>query len=334
MNNISFYQYLNSNVIHYNGDNIKKLSLPLTLQLELTSICNMKCPFCYNSSGISMQNAYDLKIDQWKSVLNSVVDKGGIFQCIISGGEPLLLGPKLFDLMDIVDKDGTGFILITNGSLLNNDIAESLIKYKWFWIQVSIDSHIASKHDKIRGYAGGWEKAVNAIHLLNKYKLPAVIASVISKYNIDDMEGLIQFAIQQKADKIIFTEIIYSGQACNEKELMFNPSDSYHFNCILSKLKQQYADKIMIDKATSYNEQLDIAMQYAPLSLIIRPNGDVKLDCVLPYVLGNVLKTPIEVIWEKVYSLYKSNIIKEYIQNALSDRESVIKNNVGSDIYI
>ena len=31
---------------------------------------------------------------------------------------------------------------------------------------------------------------------------------------------------------------------------------------------------------------------------IIRPNGDFRLDCMAPFIIGNVLKTPLKELWQ------------------------------------
>lgn len=84
-------------------------SFPLaSLQFELTSHCNMACKHCYNNSGVS--NCPDkMTAEKWIAFAEYLVLKGGVFECLISGGEPLLLGDKLFRIMDILHENGTIF---------------------------------------------------------------------------------------------------------------------------------------------------------------------------------------------------------------------------------
>ena len=65
-------------------------SFPTTIQFELTSACNLKCIHCYNRSGDSNVKT-NLTPKLWLELSHHIVDSGGIFQCILSGGEPLLL---------------------------------------------------------------------------------------------------------------------------------------------------------------------------------------------------------------------------------------------------
>ena len=79
-----------------------ELYFPLTLQFELTQNCNLKCKHCYNASGVKK---YEDKMtpENWKTFARYIVDNGGVFQCILSGGEPLLLKEDIFDIMDILN---------------------------------------------------------------------------------------------------------------------------------------------------------------------------------------------------------------------------------------
>ena len=328
MEHSSFFDFLNNELINYNS-NGERISLPLSIQLELTSLCNMHCKYCYNSSGVKDNN--ELSIDQWIIVLNKIIELGGIFQCTFSGGEPLLF-PNLNILMDTLYKDGTSFNLITNGCLLNEEQVIKFKKYNWNWIQISLDSQFAEIHDYVRGYAGGWEKAVNGIKILVANNMPVHVACVVTKYNLYNLKEFVSFCKSIGVTKIRFSEVLFSGRACDGKLLLTAEEKDYLKKTIdeliLYNKKEQ---DIKIEIATSYREQLTNLKKYAPLSIIIRPNGDVKIDCVLPFVIGNVKEESLSKIWQNVYSFYDSKIKNEYIDNALQG-EIKVKNNFDPDI--
>ena len=106
----------------------EKFDYPITLQFELTGQCNLKCKHCYNRSGDADRETL-MTPEKWCELSRQIVSDGGIFQCIISGGEPLLLGEKLFDIMDILHDDGTSFVVISNGLLLTKKFARRFNKY-------------------------------------------------------------------------------------------------------------------------------------------------------------------------------------------------------------
>lgn len=132
----------------------KNLKSAVILQNSIIlSRCNLKCKHCYNRSGDSDRKTL-MTPEKWIDLANQIVRDGGIFQCIISGGEPLLLSDKLFEIMDILHDDGTSFVVITNGLLLDREKVKRFLKYRFFWFQISIDGLTPEIHDEFRGVSG------------------------------------------------------------------------------------------------------------------------------------------------------------------------------------
>ena len=74
----------------------KECRNPVSLQFELTHKCNQRCLHCYNQSGMEANAKCDLSVERWKELAREAGELG-VFECTISGGEPLLLGDSLFD---------------------------------------------------------------------------------------------------------------------------------------------------------------------------------------------------------------------------------------------
>lgn len=128
----------------------KECENPVSLQFELTLKCNQRCLHCYNQSGMESNLETDIPIDRWKELAREAGELG-VFECTISGGEPLILGNSLFEIMDILAEYDIRFRLITNGMLLTQDVLDKLKKYRFKWLQVSIDGSRPELHDYIRG---------------------------------------------------------------------------------------------------------------------------------------------------------------------------------------
>lgn len=66
-----------------------RFSFPIGIQFELTSQCNLNCKHCYNNS--SVERFSEMRTQDWLNIVQDIIDHEGIFQCILSGGEHLLL---------------------------------------------------------------------------------------------------------------------------------------------------------------------------------------------------------------------------------------------------
>lgn len=103
----------------------------LCLSIIVTNRCNLRCSYCHYCSRISPQlrnadiedtvfDRYLTLIDWIKSHLHRNV------QVRFSGGEPLVLGERLYQLADRASRRlGVGVHVLTNGALLNSAVVRS-----------------------------------------------------------------------------------------------------------------------------------------------------------------------------------------------------------------
>jgi MoaA/NifB/PqqE/SkfB family radical SAM enzyme len=70
----------------------------LSLELELSRVCNLHCIYCYASSGVAMKN--ELSLPEILDVVDQVAALGArkIIVIVLGGGEPLLY-PYLVDVI-------------------------------------------------------------------------------------------------------------------------------------------------------------------------------------------------------------------------------------------
>lgn len=297
---------------------------PLGCQLELTYRCNQFCKTCYNRSGGERNTWESLSKDEWLAVVDELVDIG-LFQCVISGGEPLLMGDSLFEIMDRLHEARIKFVFITNGMLVTPEIVEKLSKYRFDWLQVSIDGSRPEIHDDIRG-TKSWHKAIRAASLVHEAGIPLVIAHVIAKQNFDYLDEMVDMAYFLGANQIIIGPVEYSGRATeNYGELALTADQR---ESLYRKFKSKYcqyanrmAVKITLDEVMTFRYR----MVENNGVLLIRPNGDVKFDCILPYVIGNIRKQSIQAIWDEIgHNVYEHPTVQECVRK-LKSEEDVLK---------
>ncbi len=292
----------------------KSFSLPVGLQFELTSKCSLYCKHCYNGSGENHAKD-DMTVSDWKNLVDGVIKEGGIFQCIISGGEPLMMGDSLYEIMDPLHDDGTGFILITNGMLVDNDTVIKLKKYNFYWVQVSIDDVLASAHDEFRVKNGSWEKAINAAYLFSGAGLPLRIAHSVTLDNLERLADMIDLAYKLGASSIVCGSIMPSGRAVLDEKL-YTRKESFlnEMYSIIEKGQNQYRGKMDVLMSSDLLMDIKRKKELPNSAVVIRPNGNVRMDCTMPFVVGNVLEDSITNIWRNIGAdSWNHKLVKEYI---------------------
>lgn len=308
---------------------------PLILQFELTTRCNVFCKHCYNDSGNN--NICDaMTADKWIEFSKYLVKHGGLFECIISGGEPLLLGEDLFKIMDILHDDGTIFLLITNGFLLDKEKVSRLAKYHYRWLQVSIDGSRASYHDGFRQREGSWERAVKGATLVANAGIPLTIAHSISPSNLEYIDEMCELAYSIGAASIMLGEINLSGRTAKNKDLLLNDKQREIF---LEKYEEnfaKYSGRMIVQRSASPRHSALRYLDSPNTGLIVRPNGDLRLDCMVPFVIGNILKEDFETIWKtKGISCWEHPKVREFINHyCSSEYNDLMVNYVDNDILI
>ena len=324
---IKEYQTKNNYPYHFD--------FPVTLQFELTAKCNMKCLHCYNRSG-DQDKITLMTPEHWKNLCKQIVSHGGIFYCIISGGEPLLLGDELFSIMDILHEDHTVFTLISNGLLWNKTVMKKMLKYNFTRIQISIDAPDKETHDWFRQKDGSWERAVNAAFMISGHGIPLTIATTIIPQNINKMFEMADLAYSLGASSLILGEVLRSGRAAQNLKLMLSDEDRKLMKKNIKDIQKIYGKKMLIQQGASEAFSLSLQKIYPLESAIIRPNGDVRLDCIAPFVIGNVLEDDIASIWQqKGQIVWQHNSVNEYVSCIINKGvHDTYINHVTNDIYL
>lgn len=314
----------------------RRFELPVALQMELTGRCNLRCKHCYNVSGETAKTT--MTPGDWRTLARQLVAAGGLFECIISGGEPLLLGDDLTTIMDILHDDGTAFVLISNGFLMDDAWIRKLKKFRYSHFQISIDGAFAELHDEFRGVQGSFERATAAAFKAAAAGLPVRIAHTVSKSTLPYMEEMVNLAWKLGAKTLVLGEATPSGRTYEHtEETILNDADLAYMYDSIEKLIPQYGGKIEIMRSSFLKHQLLLYQSQPNSAVIVRPDGNVRLDCMTPFVIGNVKERPFLDIWrEKGGDCWRHPKVKQYIDSVqgMNNWSDEVRNYADEDIWI
>ena len=111
-------------------------AFPSMLQIEPTNRCNLKCVMCPHGFG-PPAHLSNMSLDMFKRILDEFPLLNSVH---IQGlGEPLL-HPKLIDMIEYAKQRGLATAFITNLTVLNDRMAERLVRAGHDLVFVSIDS--------------------------------------------------------------------------------------------------------------------------------------------------------------------------------------------------
>ena len=149
-------------------DQAKRTRAPANGSIELLPLCNMNCDMCYvRLSREEMEKLGRLRTaDEWLEIGRQMKEAGVLF-LLLTGGEPFLY-PEFRRLYLELRRMGMIITINTNGTLIDEDLAEFLGKYKPRRVNITLYGTDEEAYANLCHYPGGYEKALRGIRLLRE----------------------------------------------------------------------------------------------------------------------------------------------------------------------
>jgi len=288
-----------------------KESFDFLIQWHLTEKCNLKCTHCY-------QNGYgsdELTLDEIQSVIREISSTLNIWQKAydldfspsvnITGGEPLLRN-DLYDIIASFKNIEFDIYLLTNGILIDSQIAEKLFDLGVKGVQVSIEGP-ENIHDAIRG-KNSFKRSIRGIKLLKNAGLEVTLNATVSEINADHLVETVDLASGLGVSRLGFSRLVPSGRGkALLKDMMKTSEVENLYRKIFSIETDNGLEIVTGDPVasqfrnnTGIKDCGDIALGgcAAGISgLTIMPDGTVVPCRRLPVPIGNVRKDSLREIW-------------------------------------
>jgi Fe-coproporphyrin III synthase len=175
---------------------------------NVTRRCNLKCVHCYSRSE-DRDFGGELSLEDGKILIDDLARFGSPV-ILFSGGEPLIR-PDIFDLIRHATGSGLRAVVSTNGTLINELMAERLKQIGLSYVGISLDG-LGSRHDSFRGMAGTFLKVMNAIKNCMNMGLKVGLRFTITRRNFEDISGIFDLVEEYKIPRICFYHLVYSGR--------------------------------------------------------------------------------------------------------------------------
>ena len=200
-------------------DQAKRTRTPANGSIELLPLCNMNCDMCYvRLSREEMEAKGRLRTaDEWLEIGRQMKDVGVLF-LLLTGGEPFLY-PDFRRLYLELRKMGMIITINTNGTLIDEDLAEFFGKYKPRRVNITLYGTDEETYDKLCHYPGGYEKTLRGIRLLREQGVDVKVGGSLARANQDDLDKLLD--IGEELDIPVRVDT-YMMPATRERDLPYN----------------------------------------------------------------------------------------------------------------
>ncbi len=225
----------------------KPIAKPRWIFLSLSHKCTYNCQMC---GVVNILKGYELSLEDVKRIFDEVSGWDWDFTIVITGGEPFLR-KDIFEIFNYAQELKLGIEVVSNGSLISQEIAEKVMSSGLKNIAISLDGAKEETHDFIRE-KGAFRKVAQAVKLLSAAKKKAGFGPQISvwttimKENVGELFDIIALTKNMGVECLVYHPVIVA------QEDMQNTSPNARFwlnHKDIEKLKPQ------IDKIVSYQKK-------------------------------------------------------------------------------
>ncbi len=155
---------------------------PCTVVIEPTDRCNFSCPGCYAKS---TREGSDLPYGRLVDIVQQVVDMG-VTLVTLSGGEPFLRERSERAITRLAEQfSGRGFLVYTNGSLIDDEIADRIARVGNVFPAVSVEG-FEHQTDARRG-AGVYRQNRRTRHRLAERGAMCGFSATVTRENCESI---------------------------------------------------------------------------------------------------------------------------------------------------
>lgn len=295
----------------------KVLGKPTGIFIAITNRCNLKCKQC--DVPFLAGRHKELSTEQWKKILRELHDWLGITIIRWSGGEPFLRKDML-ELLKYSAELGTLNSVITNGQLINRELASKIVESRVFNISLSIDG-MQKGHDFVRG-GGTFEKVTAASRFLNEVRrikksdMRIMIKVTIMQSNFYEILDLVDWVEKEGLNGISISPLMETLATTNPNSRWFEESplwvkDLKQLDHVIDCLVERAGPGSAILNPKSYLKGIkeyfhdptvpkpaDFTCHVGHDHFRIDPNGDVYLCPMISSALvGNLVESTPQEIW-------------------------------------
>jgi len=306
------------------GSEFEDYKSPLFIAWQLNAVCNLGCLHCCEEAGHSMPD--EMTKEQSLDFCRQIVELD-IPYMAISGGEPLLC-PHIFDVCEFIRNSNISLKIETNGEFIDKETAKKFAELKMRSVQISLDGATVGAHEKLR-LRGDWEKAVTACKLLVESGVNTEIVFVPTQFNIHEIGEIIELAYSLGVYGFYTGKTMRIGRAAQNWDIICPSEDEYARFCdVLQEKTAKYEGKMKIyHYPYDVIEELKYRLEKPSASLLVLPNGKVKLIGPLPFICGDLKKKSLKDIWQDYKLAWRKPEVIEFTEKVIADPNLLAQSN-------
>lgn len=297
---------------------IDSLSAPLFVSWQLTRGCDLACLHCCTESAPGKRLPDELDEDEAMALAEDIV-RSRVPYVMLCGGEPLVV-PHFFALAEKLGRAGVWLKIETNGQRFTQEIADRLARLPIRSIQVSLDGDSQAVYARQRP-GGSLGKAHAACRAVRAAGLPLEITFAPTRINLHEAEAVIARARALGAFRFNTGQSMRIGTAARHwDKLALRPEEYTAFRASLAREALRIGSEMEFCYAPfALAEALRASLQEPPATLLVLPNGWVKVAAALPHVCADLRRASLAEAWRAYCAAWRDQAVRGAVRVAAGD---------------
>ncbi len=214
MNSVSYGEFSLSLHNHF-----AEKRTPLEVSLEVTRRCPLECQHCYNNLPMGDLTARNRELtkEEYAAILSELADMG-VLWLLFTGGE-IFARKDFLEIYTCAKQKGFLITLFTNGTVINERIADYLRDFPPFGIEITLYGRTQETYETLTGIPGSYQRCLRGIKLLMERGLPLKLKTVGTSINRHEVIGMKEFAEQDLGVEFKFDSLINPRIDCSQAPL-------------------------------------------------------------------------------------------------------------------
>ena len=296
---------------------IDALRAPLFVSWQLTRDCDLACLHCCTESAPGKRMKDELDAPSALRIVDEIV-RNGVPYVMLCGGEPLVV-PHFWSIAERLGQAGVHLKIETNGQKLDEVAVARLARLPIRSIQVSLDGDSEAVYQRQRPGAS-LAKAHAACRAVRAAGLPLEVTFAPSRLTIDDAEAVIERARALGAFRFNTGALMRIGTAArlwNRIEPTVEQRD--RFRALLDRLARVERQLELCYIPFDVAEGLRRTVADPPATLLVLPNGWVKVAAALPQICADLRTDTLARAWDAYREAWRDSDVLAAARQGIED---------------
>jgi MoaA/NifB/PqqE/SkfB family radical SAM enzyme len=297
---------------------IDTLRAPLFVSWQLTRDCDLCCLHCCTDSAPGKALPDELDAAEAMRLAADIADSG-VPYVMLCGGEPLVV-PHFLEVAEALGHAGVLLKIETNGQALREEVIARLARLPIRSIQISLDGDTQDVYGRQRP-GGSLAKAHAACRLVREAGLPLEITFAPTRLNIHEAQAVIERARSLGAFRFNSGQLMRVGTAARLWDrLEPTPAQYREFRETLAGAAGAVERGMELCYVPwSIADGLRNALAEPPATLLVLPNGWVKVAAAFPSICADLRNMTIAQAWSSYREAWRSEWVKAGLRDAMAD---------------